>query len=104
MQRFKFVIISSAQIAALVALVTLATAAYAQTITTFDVPNATGTIPQGINLFGRIAAYYTDSIGGGTHGFIRKHNGTITTFDVQPPFPLETFAYGINFFGEIVGT
>jgi hypothetical protein len=104
MRRFKFVTISSAQIAALVALVTLATAAYAETITTFDVPNATGTIPQGINFFGQIAGYYTDSIGGGTHGFLRKHNGTITIFDVQPPFPLETFAYGINFFGEIVGT
>jgi len=85
-------------------LVGISLTVHAQTITTFDVPNATGTIPQGINFFGRIAGYYTDSIGGGTHGFLRKHNGTITTFDVQPSPPLKTFAYGINFFGEIVGT
>jgi uncharacterized membrane protein len=77
---------------------------HAQTITTFDVPNATGTLPQGINFFGKSAGYYTDAIGGGTHGFLRKRNGAITTFDVQPSFPLKTFAYGINFFGEIVGT
>jgi hypothetical protein len=85
-------------------LVGISLTVHAQTITKFDVPNATGTIPQGINFFGQIAGYYTDSIGGGTHGFLRKHKGTITTFNVQPPLPVETFAYGINFFGEIVGT
>ena len=78
------------------------TADDAQTITTFDVPNAKGTTPQGINLSGRIAGYYTDSTGG-AHGFLRKHNGKITTFD-GPPSSSRTFAYGINFFGEIVGT
>ena len=89
---------------AVLLLVGISLTVHAQTITTFDVPNSTGTVPQGINFFGQIAGYYTDSTGGGTHGFLRKNNGTITTFDVQPPFPVETFAYGINFFGEIVGT
>ncbi|HEY1465310.1 MAG TPA: hypothetical protein VGF44_17985 [Terriglobales bacterium] len=78
--------------------------AKAQTITTFDVPNATGTAPQSINLVGQIAGYYTDATGGGVHGFIRKHNGAITTFDADPQHPLETFAYGINLFGEVIGT
>ncbi len=104
MQRFKFLGISSTQIAALVAVMTFTTGAYSQTITTFDVPNATGTVPQGINLSGKIAGYYSDTIGGGTHGFLRKPDGTITTFDVQPTLSLQTFAYGINSSGEIVGT
>src|SRR2546430_5409603 len=58
----------------------LSRSADAQTITTFDVPGARDTFPQGIDPRGVIVGTYSDVIGG--HSFVRAPNGVLTTFDV----------------------
>ena len=68
---------------------------HAQTITSFDAPDSTGTFPQSINPRGEITGYYNDS-GGVGHGFVRDQRGTFTSFDVIP--------FGINPAGEITGS
>lgn len=91
--------ISFARIAALVASVCLATAAYTQTITTFDPPNSTGTYPQDINALGQVTGY------DGVHGFLRNPDGAIITFDI-PVYgqgPISTVPTSINQQGEITG-
>jgi hypothetical protein len=60
--------------AALVGLVTLA-AAYAETITTFDMPNSTSTQPAAINAKGQITGVYVDAVG--RHCFLRQSDGTL---------------------------
>lgn len=58
--------------------------AFAIRFTTFDIPAADpapgGTFPQAINDFGATGGYYADAniI---VHGFLRKAEGAITTFD-----------------------
>ena len=102
MRRFLLIANSSLLVAASVAFVTLATTAHAQTITTFDPANSTSTVPQAINIFGRVTGYYTDATGG--HGFVRQRNGQITKFDItqgNPGGPV--FAQDINPSGQIVG-
>ena len=53
----------------------------AGTFTTFDPPGSTFTEPSGINPGGVITGGYIDA-SGMDHGFVRAHDGTITTFDV----------------------
>jgi hypothetical protein len=80
-------------------LVSLASALQAQTITPFDVPNSSNTIPQANNLFGQVTGYYQDA-NFVVHGFLRQPNGNIVTFDVSG---LPTQATGINNLGQITG-
>ena len=72
---------------------------HAQTITSFDVPGSTGTLPASINPAGEITGSYEDS--GGMHGFVRDSRGTITSFD--PPGSFGTSPTSINPAGEITG-
>src|SRR5438094_9836979 len=80
---------------------------HAQTITSFDAPGSTGTLPLSINPRGEITGYYNDS-GGVQHGFVRDGRGTFTSFDVVST---ATFQYSIGTFpgsitpaGEFTGT
>jgi uncharacterized membrane protein len=67
--------------------------------TFFDVPDAAGvTVPFGINNAGTIAGFYYQN---GYHGFIKTAGGSYTTIDV--PGATDTFIYGINANGRIVG-
>lgn len=58
------------------------------------------TVPQAINLVGQIVGYYYDRTSSGS--FLRQSDGTIVRFNV--PGSAQTFAYGINLFGQVVGT
>lgn len=87
----------------------------------FDAPGAgpdgyagSGTYPQGINNLGEVTGYYGDA-NSVFHGFVRRANGQITTFDVptkctktsSPPDDCAfegTFPAVVNVLGEIVGT
>jgi uncharacterized membrane protein len=79
----RFSALNRVALAATLLLVGVASSLHAQTITTFDVPNSTGTIPRAINTRGEIVGSYDDLIPEGTHGFLRQRNGTIVTFDVK---------------------
>src|SRR5436189_942995 len=74
---------------------------HAQTITSFDVPGSTGTVPTSINPAGEITGLYHDS-GGTFHGFVRDGRGTITSF--APPGSIVTEPTSINPAGEITGS
>jgi len=71
-------------------------------IKTFSVAGASTTLPVAINNNGVIAGYYYDS-SDLTHGFVRAHDGTMTTFDVPGGFDHVTVT-GINAAGDVVGT
>lgn len=79
----RFLALNRVALVATLLFVVVASTLHAQTITTFDVPNSTGTIPRAINTRGEIAGSYNDLIPEGTHGFLRQLDGTIITFDVQ---------------------
>jgi hypothetical protein len=67
---------------------------------TFDVPGAVfGTFPLAINNDGVITGPYSDN--SATRGFLREHNGVITTFDVPGAF--DTFPTGINNGSAVTG-
>jgi len=88
---------------AVLLLASFAAAAYAQTVTSFDAPNSTNTIPQAINIFGQIAGYYQDS-NGHQFGFQRRRDGTFTSFSSYPDIPeIPTSVTGMNLRGEIIG-
>jgi len=85
----------------------------AQTITSFDPPNSTGTFAFGINLNGQIAGTYIDgsvlSPVTAQTGFIRERDGTFTTFQPEVTFGERTFRLpprvnDINLEGDVVGT
>lgn len=79
----------------------LARAGQAQTITTFAGPNATLTMPLAIDAFGRVVGYYEDT-SRVLHGFVRDAQGTFTTVDA--PFGSdETLGSALNLSGQIVG-
>jgi uncharacterized membrane protein len=80
--------------------VPLAPAQKAPTFTTIDVPGASQTEVNGINMFGTIAGTFVDSAGV-THGFFQMAGGTFQTLDV--PGATFTVAFGINSSGTIVG-
>jgi Protein of unknown function (DUF2924) len=67
--------------------------ARAATIITFDVPGSSGTFPAAINPEGVIRGSYEASFV--SHGFVRAHNGTLTTFD-PPGASLSTIARAIT--------
>jgi probable HAF family extracellular repeat protein len=69
------------------------------TITTFDIPGATNTIPLSINADGVIVGRYL--MAGRTHGFVRSPSGDLATIDV--PDSSLTVAAAINNRGDIVG-
>jgi uncharacterized membrane protein len=81
-------------------LVGIASALHAQTVTTFDAPYSTNTIPQANNRFGQITGYYEDA-NFVAHGFLRQLNGTFVTFD--PTGSIRTQATSINDVGQITG-
>ena len=96
---------ASVRLPVFVALISLATAVSGQTITTFDPPNSTYTIATAINLTGQVAGYYVDA-NGSQRGFLRKSNGTFTSFQAA----LYELGYGdanvvtdMNLKGEIAG-
>ena len=69
------------------------------TVTVFDVPNATNTVPLDIDAAGVIVGRYLSA--GVVHGFLRDSSGNLTTID----FPGSSFtaATSINGTGDIVG-
>jgi hypothetical protein len=69
-------------------------------ITTFDGPNATATVAQGINAEGEIVGFYT--VGSADQGFLRSRDGTITTLTLPDGTPLQ--GQSINAAGEISGS
>jgi hypothetical protein len=87
----------------------------------FDVPGASadgldggGTYPQGINDLGEVSGYYVDA-NFVFHGFVRRPDGRITTFDVRttctdtpnPPGDCAyegTFPSNVNVLGRVSGT
>lgn len=69
------------------------------TFTSFDVPGATVTAPQGISADGAVVGAFVDS-GGKQHGFLLR-GGTFTTIDYAGA--LSTGLRGINSQGDIVG-
>jgi uncharacterized membrane protein len=74
------------------------------TLTTFDVPGATNTLPTGINDRGEMVGEYLTNTG--PHGFLRQPDGSITTFDVSGTGVTpanQTMPNGINFSGQITG-
>ena len=82
-------------------LLALASAAYAQTIISFDVgPPPTDTYATVINASGQIAGYY-DDYHSGLRGFIRDTDGTITTFAAAEG---GTYVKGITSSGEVMGS
>jgi hypothetical protein len=73
-----------------------------RTYITFDVPSSTSTTVADINLVGTVTGGYSDQ-NFVSHGFLRRLNGAITTFDA----PGASSTYGgaaINDAGEIAGT
>ena len=72
---------------------------FAQSIQTFDVPNAIQTSPTGINEEGQITGCYLDA--NGQHGFVRDRDGQMVTFD--PAGSIYTFPKSINSEGQITG-
>jgi hypothetical protein len=72
------------------------------TYITFDVPGSKSTGVAGINLWGTIAGSYVDANSVG-HGYLRKLNGSITSFDV-PGSVHGTGVGAINDVGEVTGT
>lgn len=84
-------------------LVGVASTLHAQTITTFDPPNSSYTVPQSINAFGQIAGYYQDA-NGLRPGFLRKRNGTFISFEAdQSVAHFPTIVTDMNLGGEIIG-
>jgi hypothetical protein len=72
---------------------------FAQSIETFDVPNAIQTNPTAINAAGQITGSYADA--NSRHGFVRDRDGKILTFD--PSGSIYTSPTSINSKGQITG-
>ena len=67
----------------------------AGTFVTFDVPEALGTYPIGINEAGAVTGYYySPNYPYPSHGFLRISTGVFLKFD--PPASANTFPTGIN--------
>jgi hypothetical protein len=72
---------------------------FAQSIETFDVPNAIQTNPAAINAAGQITGSYADA--NSRHGFVRDRDGKIVTFDASGSN--YTSPQSINSEGQIAG-
>ncbi len=82
----------------------------AGTITTFDPPGSTFTLPSAITPSGVIIGSYVDA-SGVTHGFLRARDGSITSYDVPPGGFIDSPIYipggpppSVNPAGDITGT
>ena len=89
----------------------LAGSGFAQTITTFDLPNSVLTRPTAINAVGEITGWFNVSNDPIRHAFLRHRNGNFVTFDVPgdeiPSYILytdDTEPVGIDLAGEIIGS
>lgn len=83
----------------------LSATAHADSITTFDVSNAAGTVPTAVNALGRIAGYYLDA-NRFAHGFVRSSRGSVSVFDAPGPFAesgQDTIPTAINLAGRVTG-
>ena len=76
--------------------------ARAQSFQTIDVPGSIrgNTLATGINGLNEISGYFADA--NGWHGSVREAGGKFTTFDV-PGAVGQTYAFGINTLGSVVG-
>jgi hypothetical protein len=105
MKPFRFAILILRMVL-LVVLPGIACLSYAQTFTTFDMPNSTFTQPAAINPAGQITGTYQD-IASVEHGFLRQKDGTLISFDAPLHYyggPLNhTGATSINAAGQITG-
>jgi len=102
--KFRALTSSSVNIA-LIVVMAFASAAFAQTITTFDVPNSTGTIPRGINKSGEIAGDYLDA-NGRFGGFLQQQDGSFITLNLfigSNPSRWQTRGVGLNDSGSMIG-
>jgi hypothetical protein len=94
---------SSLSIAGLSALLIIT--AHTQTITTFDAPNSSRTVPVAINSAGQVAGYYTDLNALQNRGFLRGADDTFTSFAAafsgSREFP--TLVTGLNDEGAVIG-
>jgi uncharacterized membrane protein len=93
------------RIGVLSVLMGLARTGHAESITTFDVPTATSTMPLAINALGRIVGFYYDT-NSSPHAFVRNVGGTITSFDAPSAGSGNgqgTIATAINLRGQIAG-
>jgi hypothetical protein len=88
-------------LAVILATLSMGSAAFAQTYTTFTVPGAKSTAALLINGAGTVVGTYVDA-GEVQHGFVREADGTITSFD--PVGSTSTTPTGIDKSGTIVGT
>jgi uncharacterized membrane protein len=75
--------------------------AFAQKITTFDLPGGLATTPTAISPSGRVVGYYGDQSAMAVRGFIRKPNGTFTSFDA--PNSTYTLPTGVSPLEQIIG-
>lgn len=68
------------------------------------VPGAVSTAIMGVNDYGDLVGFYTDS-GGSKHGFIWYHQNVVKTIDYPnpPKAGLTTIPFGINKAGKVVG-
>jgi len=73
------------------------------TITTFDVPQAAGTIPAGSNPSGASTGQYFDS-NFVPHGFVRAADGTIVAFDAPGAGTGGTSPISLSPSGEAMGS
>jgi len=97
-----------------IGLLFLASNCFAQTITTFDLPNSILTRPTAINAAGEITGWFNVANDQTTHAFLRHRNGNFLTFDVTAPsnenpgvpnvYTVYTHPVGINLAGEINGS
>lgn len=78
----------------------------AQSITSFDVPASTGTIPRAINSVGEIVGDYYD-LNGRSRGFLQRRNGKFITLNLYPvgsdPTHWQTHGVSINATGTMIG-
>jgi len=80
-------------------LLSLCALAQLGTITSFDPPGSSQTIPLSINNDGLVTGYYSD--GSAVHGFLRTPEGSFTAID--GPGSTATYAWSINSAGWIAG-
>ena len=86
-------------VSALALVVGFASPAFAQKITTFDVPGAFLTNPVSIGSDGQIVGCY--QIGITTHGFLRNTEGTFVSLD--PPGATFSYARAVSDTGQVLG-
>jgi hypothetical protein len=76
--------------------------AQAATVTTFDPPGSVKTLARSVNAGGDITGNYLDGVM--SHGFLRRADGSIVTFDAPGAGQSGTFPVSINASGQISGS